>query len=488
MIIKFVRFAATLPLFGLPIRLLVAIIKGPNTRKITIENTTNISEVKEIQRKHAVTLEALRASIKEISDKLNSTQANQLSTLLTSISELNHKHLTRNPNKPKANTTSHHQKPVYNISFVYGHCLKNDAINNAIAKEIEWLKSKPEYDVRLFAQSCERDGVNFTPAQTPFDIISDQFFLNSDLVVFHFGVYYENFNTLLATSNTSKKLVVFHNITPKEHLPSSSHQLIDKSLVQMSNMEFADHILCDSEFNLEFVKESGITTPCTTLALPLNATQCAPHHKPSFLDNVIRVIYIGRLVRSKGIMDLLWAIDSALKNVSCVHMKVNIVCNTRLSDPTIVDQASKFMEEMKNKHSNLHSITIDADATETHKENLLTDADIFVLPTMHEGFCVPILEAFNAGCRVISYENSNVPSISAGLATLVPTSDIRALSNAILSVISDIQKDSWKRGGGGYENFRAATNLYCRQFDPKIIQEKYLSFVDNLISGNANPS
>ena len=44
---------------------------------------------------------------------------------------------------------------------------------------------------------------------------------------------------------------------------------------------------------------------------------------------------------------------------------------------------------------------------------------------------MPVLEALASGCKVISYDNSNLPAISGGLAQLVPTGDVAALAAAI---------------------------------------------------------
>ena len=96
------------------------------------------------------------------------------------------------------------------------------------------------------------------------------------------------------------------------------------------------------------------------------------------------------------------------------------------------------------------------DASETEKWRLLGEADIFVLPTHHEGFCVPIVEALVSGCRVIAYDNSNVTSISGGLGTLVLTGDVRALSDAIARTVGDVSSAAWVSDGGygTYANHR----------------------------------
>ena len=59
------------------------------------------------------------------------------------------------------------------------------------------------------------------------------------------------------------------------------------------------------------------------------------------------------------------------------------------------------------------------DMMRTAADVLPRDAGVFVLPTRHEGFCVPIVEALAAGCKVIACDNSNTPAVTGGLASLV---------------------------------------------------------------------
>lgn len=60
---------------------------------------------------------------------------------------------------------------------------------------------------------------------------------------------------------------------------------------------------------------------------------------------------------------------------------------------------------------------------------LYNHALAFVFPTLHEGFGIPVLEAMENGCPVISYDNSSIPEVAGDVARLVPTHDITAIVN-----------------------------------------------------------
>jgi glycosyltransferase involved in cell wall biosynthesis len=50
---------------------------------------------------------------------------------------------------------------------------------------------------------------------------------------------------------------------------------------------------------------------------------------------------------------------------------------------------------------------------------LLKHARAFIFPSLYEGFGIPVLEAMQAGCPVIAYDNSSIPEIAGDAALLV---------------------------------------------------------------------
>jgi glycosyltransferase involved in cell wall biosynthesis len=66
-------------------------------------------------------------------------------------------------------------------------------------------------------------------------------------------------------------------------------------------------------------------------------------------------------------------------------------------------------------------------------------ADVLVIPSYHEGFCVPVVEAFASGAYVVAYDSSNLPNVVAGLGSLVPTGDVGALSTVLVDLARRFQ-------------------------------------------------
>ena len=64
-------------------------------------------------------------------------------------------------------------------------------------------------------------------------------------------------------------------------------------------------------------------------------------------------------------------------------------------------------------------------------------ADVFIMPSLIEGFGLTYLEALAAGCHIVGTANTGLPDLplSAAARTLVPAGDILALSDVIEQLI-----------------------------------------------------
>jgi len=68
---------------------------------------------------------------------------------------------------------------------------------------------------------------------------------------------------------------------------------------------------------------------------------------------------------------------------------------------------------------------------------LYSGARAFVFPSLYEGFGLPVLEAMQCGCPVISSNTSSLPEIVGDAGILVAANDEEALSEAILKLCRD---------------------------------------------------
>ncbi len=79
---------------------------------------------------------------------------------------------------------------------------------------------------------------------------------------------------------------------------------------------------------------------------------------------------------------------------------------------------------------------------------LYQNAALFVLPTLYEGFCLPVLEAMACGTPVITSNVSSLPEVAGDAAILVNPDNIDELAEAIYNVLAfeNLQKDLREKG------------------------------------------
>jgi glycosyltransferase involved in cell wall biosynthesis len=68
---------------------------------------------------------------------------------------------------------------------------------------------------------------------------------------------------------------------------------------------------------------------------------------------------------------------------------------------------------------------------------LYAGADVFVLPSLYEGFGLPILEAMACGTPVIASHTSSIPEVTGDAAALVDPQDVPALAAIMHAVLAD---------------------------------------------------
>jgi len=76
---------------------------------------------------------------------------------------------------------------------------------------------------------------------------------------------------------------------------------------------------------------------------------------------------------------------------------------------------------------------------------LYAESDALVVASYHEGYCVPVVEAYGFGRFVIAYDAGNLSFVMGGLGALVPTGDVDALTTAVATFADGVRV---ARGGG----------------------------------------
>lgn len=142
----------------------------------------------------------------------------------------------------------------------------------------------------------------------------------------------------------------------------------------------------------------------------------------------LRLVYLGRFARNKGVHELLLGLHAALARGANVQL---YVAGSGPEEVTLRTTVARLGLE--------NAVTF---AGATHgggKSSLLRDTDVFILPSHSEGLPIALLEAMAAGTAVIATPVGAIPDVVVpgrhGL--LVPPGNAPAVAEAILAMDAD---------------------------------------------------
>lgn len=169
----------------------------------------------------------------------------------------------------------------------------------------------------------------------------------------------------------------------------------------------------------------------------------------SFIDfNIIKnkfnisssyILYVGNIEPRKNIVRLI---------ESFYHLKKQNLINQAL---VIVGGNGWLYKDVFKKVLSLNlqnDIIFTGFVSKEEKASLYKNADLFLFPSLYEGFGIPILEAMSLGTPVVCSNTSSMPEVGGNAAFYVNPLSVEDISAGILKVLSDssLQKDMIDEG------------------------------------------
>jgi glycosyltransferase involved in cell wall biosynthesis len=314
-----------------------------------------------------------------------------------------------------------------------GVCVRHDAISYSLRLKLDFFRSLRDaghpVDVKAFVQGTDYADPD-VEVRSLYGLIRDPAFSRADVLIYEFGIDYELFDSLFLLRGDQRSLGVYHNVTPLELVDSShARKAVERGLLVRRNLGELDYVSCDSDFNRSDLIDCGIPPEkLGILPLPPRASLGPPLARSS--NGPVDLLFVGRLVRAKGVDDLLEAV-ALLAAGGERNFRLTLAGSALFSDEGMmaaIDEAAGGQ--------GVGRIRLVVDPDDATLDDLYRRSSVFVLPSHHEGYCLPVLEAFQAGCQVVASDAGNLPSIVAGLGQIVPTGDTRALASALRGAIA----------------------------------------------------
>jgi len=255
-----------------------------------------------------------------------------------------------------------------------------------------------------------------------------------NLLLHHFSLGSKASRTAFALPD--RMALIYHNITPPEYFVGVHRTLARQCFRGRRELRAyaarCDMALGDSEFNRQDLEALGfprtgvlpVVPDFSHLDLPPNSMVAR-----QFDDDWTNVLFVGRVIANKKIEDL-------VRFFHAYHTFFNP--RSRL---LIVGAQSGFERYL----ASIDELSATLGASHVHFTGHVPDeelvafydvADLFLCASEHEGFCVPIVEAFYKQVPVLAYAATAVPSTMDGAGVLFDDKDpmhVAALMDAIVS-------------------------------------------------------
>jgi glycosyltransferase involved in cell wall biosynthesis len=298
----------------------------------------------------------------------------------------------------------------------------------------------PEIEsVDIFSQHFDRDlDIPTHEVHTSWSLLRHPVFAAADVAIFHWGIHYNLFDATIVIAAEARAgrgpapVVHFHNCTPRELVDPDSYYTIDRSMQQLQLVATLD-LTCwtFSTFNEVTLTDLGVEADRIHF-VPFQITPPRPL-RPQRRSDGIDIAVVGRIVRAKGHHVLIDALSLMPADVR-VATTVRIAGNTSFSSLAYLNELRDHVHRLGLEEM-VHFI---GQPDDEDLWRLFETSHLLVSPSLHEGLCVPVIEAYIAQCRVVAVSAGNLPFVVQPPDRLAPPGDPQMLADAISDTVREI--------------------------------------------------
>jgi glycosyltransferase involved in cell wall biosynthesis len=231
-------------------------------------------------------------------------------------------------------------------------------------------------------------------------------------------------------------VVNYHNITPPELLEPWDHYLAlgqERALGDLDVLAPRTALaVADSTYNEAHLAEAGFSATAVvppSAALGPEVTPAQPS-APRDRRRDARWLAVGRLAPNK-------AVEHALAALAVTRQHRDPTATLQVIGRPVTDTYERALRRQVAELGLTDAVTFAGYASDDAVAAAYATADVLVVTSEHEGFCVPVVEAMAAGLPVVAFDLGAVPEVLGGAGVLVATRDPYALSRAIGDLLAD---------------------------------------------------
>jgi L-malate glycosyltransferase len=259
-----------------------------------------------------------------------------------------------------------------------------------------------------------------------------------DVLIHHFSLGSRASRTAFALP--CRMVLIYHNITPPEYFLGVHPQLVRQCFHGRRELtayrDRCDLALGDSEFNRQELDALGFDPTDVLHVVPdFSHLDVVPDSRvlDAYDDEWTNILFVGRVIPNKRP-------DDVIRSFHAYQSKYNPRARLLLAgsyggfDRYLV-QLHALIARLGVQH-----VHILGQVTNEELTALYDVADLFLCASEHEGFCVPLIEAFHKRVPVLAYAATAVPATMDGGGVLYETKDPGHVAALMQSVLEDDER------------------------------------------------
>jgi L-malate glycosyltransferase len=355
------------------------------------------------------------------------------------------------------------RRAVHQVLATLGY---GDAIGHEVLG-IQRVLRAAGYESEIFVETADR---RLEPLTRDYRELVDASHPDN-LLLHHFSIGSKASRTAYALPD--RMALIYHNITPPEYFVGI-HRTLARQCFRgrrelQAYVDRCDLAMGDSEFNRQDLEGLGFPR---TAVLPVVPDFSNLLHAPNpfvadqFDDEWTNVLFVGRVIANKKIEDL-------IRFFHAYHTRFNP--RSRLILVGVFGIFERYL-------AGLHHMIAELGLSHVHFCGQVDDeelvayydiADLFLCASEHEGFCVPLVEAFAKEVPVLAYAATAIPATMDGAGVLYDDKDPQLVASLMDGIISDPRLQDAIVDG----QLAAVERLKAKDFDGTLLR-----FVDRIFT------
>ncbi len=234
-------------------------------------------------------------------------------------------------------------------------------------------------------------------------------------------------------------VVNYHNVTPPELMaPWDNHLALGQLRAQGDLRLLAPRTalaVADSAYNEAHLASAGfvataVISPSAALDADVTTGAGRVQPAPGATGGGARWLAVGRVSPNKGL-------ESTIAALAVARAHGDVGATLRIIGKPATDSYVGALHRYVAELGLTTAVRFAGHASDATVASAYAAADVLVVTSEHEGFCVPVVEAMAAGVPVVAFDRGAVPEVLGGAGVLVGDKDPYALAASISALLAD---------------------------------------------------